>query len=154
MNVISRYVITNPDFIQIKDILKVYIHDYNKTFLFYRYTYKWKLRFSDRIISVKNDMWHRLSASFHSRELLLSKIKCFERYGYIFSNIPEMKITFISHPVKMTYEHYLNQRNCMFEWKLNAISAKNPELISIFENSFHPLTRKYWHTNEDDDAES
>ena len=54
----------------------------------------------------------------------------------------------------MTYEHYLNQSKSMLEWKLTFLLAKNPELISIFENSFHPLIRKYRHINEDDDDEN
>ena len=35
MNIISRYIITNPDSLQTEDILKNYIHDYNKKFVFY-----------------------------------------------------------------------------------------------------------------------
>ena len=31
----------------------------------------------------------------------------------------------------------------MFEWKLNAILAKNPELIKILASTSHPLIRKY-----------
>ena len=50
----------------------------------------------------------------------------------------------------MTYEHYHNQPKCMFGWKLNAILAKNPEIIRIFGNSSPPLIRKYQHINEDD----
>ena len=50
----------------------------------------------------------------------------------------------------MTYEHYLNQPKCMFEWKLNAILAKNPKLIRVFQNTSHPLIRKYQHINEHD----
>ena len=50
----------------------------------------------------------------------------------------------------MTYEHYLNQPKSMLEWNTNAILAKNPELIRIFENRSHPLIRKYQHINEFD----
>ena len=50
----------------------------------------------------------------------------------------------------MTYEHYLNQPKSMLEGKLNAILAKNPELIKILGNSSHPLIRKYQHIKEDD----
>ena len=39
----------------------------------------------------------------------------------------------------MTYEHYLNQPKSMLEWKLNLKLAKNPELLAIFENGFHPI---------------
>ena len=50
----------------------------------------------------------------------------------------------------MTCEHYLNQPKCMFECKLTAILAKNPDFIKIFGNSSHPLIRKYQNINEDD----
>ena len=90
------------------------------------------------------------SDAFYLRAFVLSKIKDYERQGYIFSHISEMKIAFITDLSKMTYEHYLNQPKCMFEWKLNVILAKNPLLIKIFENTSHPLIRKYQYINEDD----
>ena len=34
MNKIPRYIITNPDFLQIEDIFKNHIRDYNKKFVF------------------------------------------------------------------------------------------------------------------------
>ena len=37
----------------------------------------------------------------------------------------------------------------MLEWKLNAILAKNPELIKILGNNCLPIIRKYQHINED-----
>ena len=61
-----------------------------------------------------------------------------------------MNITFITDLRKLTNEHYLNQPKCMFEWKLKAILAKNPELTKIFGNSSPPVIRKYKHINEDD----
>ena len=149
--IICPYIITNPHFLQIEGILKSFIHDNNKKFVFYINICKWKLHFSERIISVKNDKWCRLSADFYLREFLLSKNKFFERCGYKFSHICEMNITFLSHPKNMNYEHYLNQPKSMLKWKLNLLLNKNPELISIFENSFHPIIRKFRHINEDDD---
>ena len=50
----------------------------------------------------------------------------------------------------MTYEHYLNLPKPMIKWKLNALLAKNPELIKLIGNSSHPLIRKYQYINEDD----
>ena len=51
-SIICRYIITNPDFLQIEDILKIYILDYNKKFIFPYNICKWKLHFSDTIITV------------------------------------------------------------------------------------------------------
>ena len=80
----------------------------------------------------------------------LSKIEYFEIYEHIFSHVSEMNITFITDLRCKTYEHYLKQPKHMVEWKLNAILAKNPELIKRLGNSSHPLIRKYQHINEDD----
>ena len=82
------------------------------------------------------------------RDFVLSKIKYYEKLGHKFSHIPEMNIIFITDLRNMTYEHYLNQPKSMLEWKLNAILAKNPELIKILDNNSHPLNRKYQHINE------
>ena len=41
----------------------------------------------------------------------------------------------------------------MLEWKFISLLAKNPELARIFENSTHPLIRKYNHIYYDDDDE-
>ena len=152
MSIISRYSVTNPDFFHVEHILKNCVDDYNKKFTFHLIICKWSLNFSDTIISVKSDTWFSISAGFHLRNFILSKIKYFERHGCKFSHISELDITFISDLGNMTYEHYLNQQNSMLEWKLNSILAKNPELIKIFGNSSHPLVRKYQHINEDDEG--
>ena len=62
-----------------------------------------------------------------------------------------MNITFISDLRNMTYEYYLQQPKTMLEWKLNAIVAKNPELLKSLNRSHnHPLFRKYQRINEND----
>ena len=102
------------------------------------------------IVSVKSNTWYSVAAACHLKNFLLSKIKYFERYGLKFSHISEMNITFKTDLRNMTFEHYLTQPKSMLEWKLNAILAKNSQLIEIFGNSSHPLIRKYQHINEDD----
>ena len=59
-----------------------------------------------------------------------------------------MNITFITDLMNMTYEHYLNQPKCMFEWKLNSLLVKNPELIYIFGIKPHHIICKYQHIND------
>ena len=61
-----------------------------------------------------------------------------------------MNITLLTDIRNMTYKHYLQQPKSMSEWKLNALLAKNPELVKLFGNSSHPIIRKYQHINEDD----
>ena len=40
----------------------------------------------------------------------------------------------------------------MIEWKFNMIIAKNPELMRVFENSNHPLTKKYNYIENNEDG--
>ena len=150
MSIISRYSVTNPDFLHMDNVLKIYVLDYNKKFANYLIICKWNLHFPDTIVSFKSNTWHSVSAGYYLRKFFLSLIKYFERYGRKFSHISEMNITFISKLRNMTYEHYLNQPKSMLDWKLNAVLAENPKLIEIFGNSSHPLIRKYQHINEDD----
>ena len=51
--VINRYTIENPDFFQIENIIKNYIRDYNKKFEFYAVICKWKIHFSNTVVTVK-----------------------------------------------------------------------------------------------------
>ena len=149
MSIIFRYSVTSPDFLHIENILKIYNLEYKKV-SFHLIMCKWKLLFSDTIVNVESNTWYSVSPGHFLRDFVLSKIKLFERQGHKFSQISEMNITFITNLRNMTYEHYLNQPKCMFEWKLNAILAKNPELINIFGRISHSLIRKYHH----DDGEN
>ena len=128
MSIISRYSITNPHFLQIENILKNYVLDYNKKYAFFLFIRKWKLIFSDTF----------------------AKNKYYQKRGHKFSHISEMNITFITVLRNMTYEHYLIQPKPMVEWILNKKLAKNSELIKTLGNSSHPLIRKYQHIIEDD----
>ena len=142
-SIIYRYSVSNPDFLHIENKLKIMFLITIKKFEFYLIIFKWKIHFSDTTVNVESNTWYCVSAGYYLRDFVLSKTKYFERQGHKFSHTSETNITFISDLRNMTYEHYLNQPKCMFEWKLNAILAKNPELINIFENSLNPLIRKY-----------
>ena len=113
---------------------------------------KLKLHFSDVIVIVKNDkyFWFPLSAPDDFTKFILSKIDAFERLGHLFSHVSETTFTFISTPDEFTYEHYLTIPKPMIEWKFNILLSRNPELAQIFENSTHPLIRKYNHINNDE----
>ena len=123
--------------------LKNYVLQYNTNFAFYIIICKWKLHFSDTIVSFKSDTWMGKSDDFYLGDFVLSKTKYFERRGHKFSHLSERNITFITDLRNMTYEHYLNQKKSMFQWKLKAILAKNPELIEILANISHPIIGKY-----------
>ena len=150
MSIISRYIITTPDFLQIEMILKKYALDFNKKFDCYLIICKWKLHFSSTFIDVKTSEWCCISDDYYLRDFISSKIKNYEKRGHEFSHISEMNLTFLAHPWNITYEYYLTQSKSMLEWKLNALLAKNPKPIEKFGNISHPLFRKSQHTNEDD----
>ena len=150
MSIISRYSVINPDFLDKDNILKNYVLETKKKFAFYLIICKWKLHFSDAIVNVESNTWYSVSAGFYLGGFVLSKVKLFERQGHNFSHISEMNILFMSDLRNMTYEHYLNQPKSMLEWNLNAILAKNPQLIKVFANTSHPLIRKCQYIKEDD----
>ena len=62
-----------------------------------------------------------------------------------------MNIDFITDLRNMTYEHYLKIPKPMIEWRLNAILAKNPEIIRKIRNTSHPLITKYSHIIDDEE---
>ena len=92
-----------------------------KKITFYLKECKWKIQYSDTIVSVKSNTWYSASAGYDLRNFLLSKIKYFERYGRKISQISQINITFKTDLRNMTYEHYLNLPESMLERKLNAI---------------------------------
>ena len=110
------------------------------------------MHFSDTIINIKSDRLYNINyAAWNLRRILISRIEYFESNGHKFSHISEMNIVFITDLRNMTYDHYLNQPKSMLEWKLNALLAKNPELIKYFINSSHSLIRKYSHNNDNEE---
>ena len=55
-----------------------------------------------------------------------------------------MNILIVNDRMFMTYDFYLKQPKSMFEWRLTAILARNPNLIKSFNRfHIHPLIRKY-----------
>ena len=64
-----------------------------------------------------------------------------------------MYISFITDLKNMTYEHYLNHRKPMVEWKLNEKISENPDLVKLFGNNSHPLVRRYNHFIEEDEED-
>ena len=97
---------------------------------------------NNNIICVKSELKYIIQRFWDLRIYLISKIDDFERQGYKFSPICEMKVTFISDIRKMTFEHYLNQPKSMIEWKLNGKLSRNPELIKPPNNRSYPLITK------------
>ena len=100
-------------------------------FGFYLIICKWISNFSDTIILVKSEKLCKLHSGWKLGKYLITKNDSFSRRGFKFSNIFQMKITFITYLRNMTYEHYLKQPMHMIEWVLDKKLYKNPELISL-----------------------
>ena len=126
-SVICRYIVENPSFLHMEDILKNYVDDYNKKFVLYMIICKWKLHFSDTIINVKSDRLYNIHrAGWNLRRSLKSKSEYLENDGHKFSHISEMNIVFITDWRNMTYEHYLKIPKPMIEWTMIRKLATNP----------------------------
>ena len=54
MSINSRYIITNPNFLQIEKIIKKYALDYNKKLDCYLNICKWKIHFFSNVFDVKS----------------------------------------------------------------------------------------------------
>ena len=74
-NIVARYRVNKPEFLQIENILKSHIRNYNKRFALYSVICKWKLNFSITIIDVKSKHWWSVSYRFNLTKFLLLKIK-------------------------------------------------------------------------------
>ena len=129
-----------------KEILKNFVVDYNKKFVFYYVRCKWKLHFSDITIDFDSKRTCNCESWKFLKMLLISKIKYFENKRHKFSHISEMNFVFISNLRDLTYNHDIKVPKTMLEWAINIKLAKNPELINSFDRSkYHPLIRKYSH---------
>ena len=144
-SIICKYIVENPSFLHMKDILKNYVDDYNKKFVFYIFICKWKLYFSDTIINIKSDRLYNIHPfGWNLRRSLMSKIKKLENDGHKFSHLSQMNIVFMTDLRNITYEYYLKIPKPMIEWTLIKKLATNPNLIESFNiNSYHPLIQKY-----------
>ena len=152
-SIINRFCVENPEFLQIENILKKYIRDYSKKFAFFIIECKWKLDFDNNIFCVNSYKMHNLCSFRDIRRFLLTKICKYESMRYKFIKISEMKISFVSCRINMTYEHYIEQPKSMLEWTIVKKLSENPSLIKIFKNTPHPLIRKYINMFPDDEGE-
>ena len=64
----------------------------------------------------------------------------------LYSQILELRITFVSLSKNMRFEYYLTQAKPMLEWKPFAMLDKNPEIVCLFDylHCSHPLIREYF----------
>ena len=145
---INKYCVKNLELIEIEEIFKKHVNNYNKKFELYHIICNWKLQLIDTIIVVKSKrMCNQSSYRGKFRALvryLIEKIEYFNDRGYNISQISEMNITFITDLMNMTYSHYITHPMQIVERELIRKICKNPELIKTVIMPF-PAVRNYKH---------
>ena len=125
-SVLRRYIVPNPIFDQIDEIMKRYIIIYNKKHEKYSLSCVLKLlTTANRVRYIRNNtklIW----TSIFSKNSILSRI---DQDRYWFTHIYELRITFSSSSRDITYDYYLKKSISMCEFRLDQKLDKNPRLI-------------------------
>ena len=64
----------------------------------------------------------------------------------LFSQILELRLTFIKRFENMTFDHYLTKPKSRLEWKLTSMLDKNREIVCLFDydkSSKYPLFEEF-----------
>ena len=74
----------------------------------------------------------------------ISKIKLIKEELY--SQILELRITFVSRFENITFDQILTKPKSMLEWKLVARLDKNPKIVNLFDykHHCHPLFQEFF----------
>ena len=117
--------------------------DYNKKYNQYLLKGQFKLVFNNQHYNyLKTDMINNttnVSCSNYIRETIDS----LKKEGYHFDHIAEMAIITLVHKRDMTYDFYLKHNMSAFEWKPNAMTNKDMNLINKFPCGWrHPINTK------------
>ena len=73
MSVVNRCCVKNPKFLQIEDILKKHVYDYNRKLGFFIILCEWKLDFDNNIICVKSEKKYSINCFWGLRRFLTTK---------------------------------------------------------------------------------
>ena len=92
-----------------EDVSKKHVYDYIKRFGFFIIVWEWKMVFDNIIICEQSERKYNMHNFWDVKRYLITRNVYFERQGYKFSHICEMKITLISDRRSITYKYYLNQ---------------------------------------------
>ena len=138
---IRRYIILNPVFNQIDEIMKRYFNIYKKGSENCLVSCVLKLlTTTNRVSYIRTKTKLHFDFFLFSRNSILSRIN---KGRYFLPHIYQMRTTFSSSFRELTYKHYLKQPIPMFENTLNQILAKNPTVIYRSNGySDYPFMRK------------
>ena len=127
-SIIKRYIILHPIFHEVCSILRRYIKKHNEKHVEFDVRCVLKLlTTTTRVGCIKGNPKSNLEFSFKLSENLILSRKNQDRY--YFSEIIEMRVSFIDSTGDMTYDYHPKQSNSMCEIKLNATIPRNPKLI-------------------------
>ena len=141
---IRRYIFTNPKPKKIDDMIR-------KSLSFhYRIYEKFLVILSVKLFLPSNQTKSiRRQYPCHSNQecinnAFLSKIRIIKQQLY--SQILELRVTFVSLFENITFDHYLIKPKPVLEWRLIALAKKNPEIINSFdyEDHSHPLFQEFF----------
>ena len=133
-SIINEYCVENPKLIELEEIKKKHVKNYDRRFEFYHIIRKRKLQFVDTVICVKFKKLYSDNTNWGLASFFMKKIENFGRQGLRFSYMLEMNITSITRLDLMTYEHYIIQPMQMVERVLNQKLIGNPELVKLLYN--------------------
>ena len=135
-SIIRRYIITNPEPNKIDDTIRKSLRLHyrkNEKFLvilstkYYCYRIKLKiLEDNTHVIVLKGVLILHFS---------LKKIRIIKEQLY--SQILELRITFVSRFENITFDHFFTKTKSVLEWKLLAMLDKNPENVPSFDYKHH-----------------
>ena len=142
-SIIRRYIFLNPGFDKVDEIMRKDVIMYNKKHDQYG------VRCLLKLITNKNNIKYiRITTNsilhythYVPKRLILKRI---DRDGNNFSQVLEIRISFINSYRFMSYEHYLEQKMSMCEIKLNQILYRDSTLINLINRDLiHLLINHY-----------
>ena len=141
--IIRRYIILNPDFDRVEEMVIKYVNDYTKNYITFNVYCLFKT-----LTKTSNIKYIRISPTLYILSIyyFLSNIKTniINKKRDIISKILEMRITFVSIKIFMTYNQYLKQKKHICEIELNQILNRNPSLVQSPNTiSLHPMNNYF-----------
>ena len=134
-SIINKSSFRNPELIGVEQEIRKHVKYYNKRFEVYELLCEWELVFTNTTVRAKSKNLRNNWIPEGLIGYLAGKIEYFRRQGFLFSRLSEMSITFTAKFSILTYEHYLEQRKCMLEWKLNEKLYRKWELVRRLDDS-------------------
>ena len=124
-SILRRYIIPNPNSKKNDDMIRKYFIIHNKKDNNFQVVFLLKL-----LMPSNQNKYIRIQRSNRCYRLRITQASFFSKIKIIkeqyYSQVLELRITFVSSSKNMTYEIFLNQPKSLLEWKLFEKLDKNP----------------------------